>query len=92
MFSQTFQNFFISLLISALVFSCSENKSGHNQTTTQEQSPFYSSAGVEQQVRFKAVARTTDFTIDQIATLDNYTKNSFEKYTVKANVDRKSVV
>lgn len=86
MFSQTFQNFFISLLISALVFSCSENKSGHNQTTTQEQSPFYSSAGVEQQVRFKAVARTTDFTIDQIATLDNYTKNSFEKYTVKANV------
>ncbi len=83
MFTNFYKTIFTSLVISAFVLSCTKNQSGHNQTPTTEQSPFYTSGGVEQQVRFKAAVRTTEFAMADMATLSDYQKSSFEKYTVK---------
>lgn len=83
MFLKYSQTILISLVVSAFLFSCSKNQSGYNQTAQQPQSPFYSSGGVEQQVRFKASIRTTEFAISEMPKLTEYQKSSFEKYSVK---------
>lgn len=83
MFPKFCESVITSFLISAFLFSCSKNQTEHKQSTAQNKAPFYSSGGVEQKVRFKAIIRTSEFSLAEIPQLSDYQKSSFEKYSIK---------